>query len=65
MTEKSIHCPYCGAGETNHVHVDTFIEMGEYNGKSYESEGGVESFRCRNCKGEFWVNGPGIPSPTE
>lgn len=59
------HCPYCGAGRDRLARgTDGFIEMGEYRpsfGRGYESEGEAEGYRCIDCGGEFWANGPDMP----
>lgn len=54
-------CPYCGSKELKEVE-GAFLEIGEYDGSSYRSEGHADGYECVACYGEFWVNGPNIPS---
>lgn len=53
-------CPYCGSSDTEKA-TGAFLEIGKWQGNSHESEGGAEGCRCKDCLGEFWINGPEIP----
>ena len=58
---KPKFCPFCMSGDLSPA-VDGHIEMGEWDGKSFESEGSADGWRCNTCGDEFWVNGPTMPS---
>lgn len=53
-------CPTCG-GQNTHETEGAFIEIGEWDGKGYASEGGANGWRCAACGAEFWTDGPSIP----
>lgn len=59
MTKKVTFCPYCGSQEITEG-VGAFLEMGDFDGKQYESEGDADGVLCLSCNGEFWVNGPAM-----
>ena len=50
-------CPQCG-GSVEPAK-EGFIEVGEYDGKSYEYEGSVGGFLCLNCNLAFWIGSYG------
>jgi len=54
-------CTACGSTDTEHV-CGVFVEIGEYEGSSYESEGDADGMRCTACGNEFIINGPGLIS---
>jgi DNA-directed RNA polymerase subunit RPC12/RpoP len=64
-TERIIYCPYCGKQNTEPAW-GVFLEMGEFDGcNSYQSEGNADGYRCLDCRGEFWIDGPAMPEEEE
>lgn len=59
-------CPSCG-GPVSEETVGAFVEIGEWDGRSHESEGDARGWRCDACGAEFWTDGPTIPKgkPTD
>lgn len=53
-------CPYCGSSNIE-AGQSAFVEMGRFQG-SYDSEGNAEGCLCKDCLGEFWINGPEMPA---
>ncbi|CCG43346.1 hypothetical protein [Magnetospirillum molischianum] len=58
---KPRFCPYCMSGDIKDG-TGAFLEMGEYLNGRFESEGDADGFVCDTCGGEFWVNGPNMPT---
>lgn len=47
------HCPKCGAANISEE-CGGYIEIGQWNGSSYEREMFVEGFKCEDCGQEWW-----------
>lgn len=49
-------CPSCGSIDVEEREDrGGFLEIGEWNGKTYDDEFNVDGYRCRVCDQEFWV----------
>lgn len=65
MSSKPLCCPYCGKTHLAEAS-GVFVEMGEcLPSGDYEAEGFADGWRCGDCGGEFWTNGPAMPQRGE
>lgn len=54
-----LYCPRCGHRSADECKAgNAFLEIGIFDGKSYEAEGSAQGFKCSVCAYEFWVRGP-------
>lgn len=48
-------CPYCGKREVVPDECSAFVEMGEWDGNTYEVEGDAQTMKCQACGRHFAV----------